>query len=58
MKRVFGAFGTAILAGGCAAAVPLFSAVLGALLGMLVVVGLYVLRLMRGRKRASSPGAG
>jgi len=47
MKRASGALGTSILAGGCAAAVPLFAAVLAATLGMLAIVGLYALRLMR-----------
>ncbi len=51
MKRMFGALGASILAGGCAAAVPLFAAVLAATLGTLAVVGLYALRLMRRRKR-------
>ena len=53
MKRVFGVLGTAILAGGFAAAIPLFSAVLAATVGTLVAVGLYVLRLTRRRKRAA-----
>lgn len=53
MRRVFGVLGASILAGGFAAAIPLFSAVLAATVGMLVVVGLYVLRLTRRRKRAA-----
>ncbi|MSQ30301.1 MAG: hypothetical protein EXR68_07440 [Dehalococcoidia bacterium] len=58
---MFGAFGTAILTSGIAVAQPLFSAVLGAVLGMLVIVGLYVLRLMENesapvrREQADSP---
>ena len=51
MKRAFGALGTSILAGGCAAAMPLFAAVLAATLGTLVIVGLYALRVVRRLKR-------
>ena len=49
MKRALGALGTAIFVGGCAAATPLFAAILGATLGMLAAVGLYALRLARKR---------
>lgn len=51
MKRALGALGAAVAAGGCAAAIPLFSAILGATVGTLVVVGLYALRLLRQRRR-------
>lgn len=51
MKRAFGALGTSIVVGGAVAAVPLFSAVLAAVCGTLIVIGLYILRLVRGRNR-------
>ena len=50
MKRAFGALGTLIAAGGCVAAIPLFASILAAVLGMLTIVGLYVLRLVRRRR--------
>lgn len=51
MKRAIGAVGTFIAVGGCAAAIPLFAAILGATLGMLTAVGLYVLQAIRRSRR-------
>jgi hypothetical protein len=51
MKRALGALGTAVAAGGCAATIPLLAGILGATLGMAVVVGLYALRLFRRQRR-------
>ncbi len=51
MKRVLGAIGTSVLAGGCAAAIPLFAGILSAMLGMALVVGLYAFRLFRRQRR-------
>ena len=51
MKRAFGALGTLVAAGGCAAAVPVFASILAAVLGVLTVVGLYTWRLVRRRRR-------
>lgn len=52
MKRAFAALGTSILSVGCLAAMPLFAALLAALMGMLTAVGLYVWRLTRHRPPA------
>lgn len=53
MKRAIGALETSILSVGCLAAMPLFAAVLAAMVGMLTAVGLYVWRLTRHRPPAA-----
>jgi hypothetical protein len=50
VKRAFGALGTLIAAGGCAAAVPVLASILAAVLGMLTVVGVYAWRIVRRRQ--------
>ena len=53
IRRILGVLGLSVLAGGFAAAIPIFVSILTAAFGTLVIVGLYALRAMRRRRRTA-----